>query len=155
MVRGQPDDTPPFKLLSRGLNRPKGGNTPVALFAHPAQVDWMKKVARAGFLVLGAPNLISVAVVAVVFALMAPAVPQVKRPILLQAAEVASGFVTVFTSILLAELAGIEAGFCVFSVTVLWFFIHFIRLNRLAAFWRASSGVLLALLCDLVVSGLQ
>ena len=104
-------------------------------------------------MVLGIPNFISVGFAVVFVALIARMMPGGKRTILLQAGEVVSGFISVFTSAAIAKIARTDGAFCFLAIAVGWFLIHFIQLNRLNTFCRVSAGVLLGCLCDLVVRG--
>jgi len=97
---------------------------------------------RYGFVVLGLPNFIGFALTTGVVAMVVPAVPSAKRGILLAAAEAFSGFVSVFASIWIARLARIEPGLWIFVISVAWFFVYFVRKNRVPEFFRSVSGVL-------------
>ena len=102
----------------------------------------MRKLGRLSFFVLGLVNVTSFALVALVATVVSPLVPQARRHTLLAGIEVACGMVTVLLGWGVAQYLGTPEALWIPLASLVWFAIHFARLNRVNAFVRASVGML-------------
>jgi|SRR5712672_59575 len=114
----------------------------------------MRTLGRYGFILLGLPNIIGFAVATILGGMLVPVVPEGKRPTLLCVAEMLSGLVSFFATILIARLVRIEPSFWIFALPGVWFFVYFVSKNRVLEFFRSASGILCGwLLCRFVATG--
>ena len=69
--------------------------------------------------------------------------PVEKRPMLLAVVDVFCGLMTVFLGLFVARCFGMAGTMWLPLVSLVWFAVHFARLNRVDEFTRASTGMLL------------
>jgi len=94
------------------------------------------------FALLGVPNILGYAGVAVLAILVLWLQPHVNRKALLRVVDVLTGFATVFAGLLIAHLLNVGPTAWLPVIAATWFAIHFVRLNKTGAFVRASAGIL-------------